>query len=116
MAEDHLSQEHLAPQFLAARLGISYSRLRQLFRKELDISPAEYIRNRRLERARTLLASSTVPVKYIMVEAGFKDPSHFARNYKSKFGVSPSECIGCSERRNLSARQTAEDSGDNFTK
>lgn len=76
---------------LAKTLGQSERRLRQIFMKEFGVGPKQYIRERRLARAATLLADSALSVKEVMSAIGFNHPSHFSREYKRFFGETPSE-------------------------
>jgi transcriptional regulator GlxA family with amidase domain len=76
---------------LAQKLGLSPSRLRQLFASELGSTPKSYIREIRLARARTLLEHSGLSIKEVMAAVGFNDPSHFSKDYKRRFGLMPSK-------------------------
>jgi transcriptional regulator GlxA family with amidase domain len=44
----------------------------------------------RVSRAADLPASLPLSVKEAMVAAGFSDPSHFAKDFRRRFGASPS--------------------------
>lgn len=76
---------------LAAHVRLSPSRLRQLFRREMGISPAKYMRMLRLESAKSLLEGSLLSVKEIVGEVGYGDVSHFVRDYRIRYKVRPSE-------------------------
>lgn len=79
---------------LAEEMTLSRS---QLFRKVKDllgISPSQFIRGIRLEKAKELLESGAIAsVKATAFEVGLKDVVHFSRLFKEKFGFSPSEYI-----------------------
>ena len=79
----------LAVSELARRVNLSRSRFTHLFRAERGCSPARYLREARLERARQLLEDSSLSIKEIMVRVGFNDPSHFTRDFSKRYGVSP---------------------------
>lgn len=76
---------------LAQAVHLSPSYLRQLFTTNLGVSPKQYLKMRQLEQAAHLLETTTKAVKVVMRDVGFSDPSHFARNFASRFGVSPSK-------------------------
>jgi AraC family ethanolamine operon transcriptional activator len=61
------------------------------FNKRFGYSPWTYLRIRRLERARRLLADShcRLSVAEIAVESGFNHFSQFARDYREYFGDTP---------------------------
>lgn len=66
---------------------------RQLFRKlksVLDVTPAEYLRRYRLEKAKTLLAQGQ-SVSFVTFEVGFSTQSYFGKCFKAQYGVSPGE-------------------------
>ena len=75
---------------LAGRVNLSPSRFSHLFRRDTGHSPARYLHDLRLDCALTLLQGSTLSVKEIMAAVGCNDPSHFARDFSLRHGVSPS--------------------------
>src|SRR5688572_5773676 len=60
---------------LAILVGLSPSRFAHLFREAIGISPARYLHQVRLERARCLLESTTLPVSEVMRLVGCRDAS-----------------------------------------
>jgi AraC-like DNA-binding protein len=74
---------------LAHRANLSPSRFAHLFQTETGCAPARYLRQLRLDEAKTLLADTSLSVKEIMGRVGFNDPSHFARHFKRRHGISP---------------------------
>ena len=57
------------------------------------MSPKEYIINKRMEYAKTLLSSGQVEVKEAAVMCGYFEPCHFSREFSKHFGISPKEYI-----------------------
>lgn len=76
---------------LAKSLNLSESRLRHLFKKETGVSPIQYLKAQRIESARKLLETTFLSVKEVMLRVGAKDKSHFIRDFKKAFGLSPSQ-------------------------
>jgi transcriptional regulator GlxA family with amidase domain len=76
---------------LSRRVNLSPSRLRQLFKIETGLSPIQYVKRVRLERAANLLRTSFLSVKEIIFQSGARDVSNFAREFKKQFGLTPSE-------------------------
>ena len=74
---------------LAAEVGLSTSRLGFLFRLETGASPGAYLHGLRMERARLLLECTSLAVAEVMRQVGLSDPSHFARDFRNAFGLSP---------------------------
>lgn len=61
------------------------------FKKETGITPAEYIRRRRLERAKFLLRTTRMDVQQISERLRFGSHSYFADLFRREFGVSPTQ-------------------------
>ena len=86
-----LGKVGLSTKEIAVEVRLSESRLRQLMKKELQLSACQCIRECRLLRAKELLESSLLSVKEIIAIVGIRDASHFSRDYKRRFGVGPRE-------------------------
>ena len=63
---------------------------------ELGITAKEYIRNKVVEKAKSLLADPQLPINIVASRLGFNYPNHFSRFFQNATGVTPSEF-----RRNL---------------
>lgn len=74
---------------LASSLNISPSRLRALIKAQTGITATRYIKLVRLQKAQQLLQSTFMSVKEIVFEVGLNDQSHFIRDFKRVFGMSP---------------------------
>ena len=83
--------ETTSPTEVAERIGISTRQLERLFGKNLHTSPKRYLLGLKLERARHLLVQTEMSVTDIALACGFASASHFARVYRSRFGISPSQ-------------------------
>lgn len=75
---------------LAALAGVSAAHLRRLFRSSIGLSPVQCLRLLRLEWSAAVLLRSARPVQAIAAHCGFADPFTFSRNFRARFGVSPS--------------------------
>lgn len=76
---------------LARRVNLSTCRFTHLFTTELSVSPKRYLRNIKMDAAKTLLKESFLSIKEIASSVGFGDRSHFSREFKKAFGHGPSE-------------------------
>lgn len=74
---------------LAQLVNLSPSRLRHLFKEETGVSPAQYLKSHRLLKAQQLLETTLLSLKEIMHRAGFRDRSHFMRDFKKAYGLPP---------------------------
>jgi transcriptional regulator GlxA family with amidase domain len=76
---------------VARSVNLSPRRLGQLFRRDVGVSPMKFLKNLRMAKAQSLLESSFLTIKEVTFESGFADVSHFVRDFKQCFGVTPSE-------------------------
>ncbi len=75
---------------VAARLAVSETYLRRLFKRDLGVSPKTYLTDLRLERAQSLLNAGYDTVADVAEKVGFGDPKNFAVAFKKRFGYPPS--------------------------
>ena len=78
---------------MAAEIGLSVSRFHHAFKEHFDMTPQEYIRDERLNRARVKLQDphNFDSIKKIAYDVGINDESHFTRDFKKKFGQTPTD-------------------------
>lgn len=81
----------LSLEALAHAVNLSPSRLHNVFKNETGVSPARYLKTLRLERAKELLAESFLSVKEIRVCVGIGDESHFVRDFRKAYGLTPTQ-------------------------
>src|SRR6266852_6440785 len=62
----------------------------RLFKGSSGVSPHRFLVQRRIERARALLAAQTLPIAEIARSVGFRTPSHFATTFRRVTGITPS--------------------------
>lgn len=75
-----------------ARLsGRSLSTFKRDFQEEFGISPALWLKNKRLEYADFQLRNTPKNVSEISAEIGYESVSHFIKSYKEKFGSTPKQ-------------------------
>lgn len=69
--------------------GMSISSFKRNFEKTFYISPAKWLKQKRLEKAEFLLQTSDKNVNEVAMEVGFENPSHFIQVFKSFHGLTP---------------------------
>lgn len=100
LIEENLSNSELSVEFFCQQLFMGKTKLWQRVKECCGgESLAEYVRNVRLDKAAALLRESTLNITEVRYEVGYTNSSHFARAFKQKFGVSPSDYIknSCNE-------------------
>lgn len=83
--------DQLSVRGLSKRVNLSPGRLLQLFKKETGWPPMQYLKKLRLKRAEQLLQNTFLSVKEIAFLSGGRDMSHFVRDFKKRYGRTPSE-------------------------
>jgi len=76
---------------LATRIGISRRELLRLFRSELNSTPSSILGQRRLDRARSLILNTGLPMTTIADSVGFSSQSHLTSSYRAHFGITPAQ-------------------------
>ena len=97
-AVDYLREKYTSDDVSIARLsalcGITPEYFRRVFRGVFGTSPLSYINNLKLNNARELLDSGMYTVSDSARASGYSDMSHFSREFKKKYGVSPRDYVG----------------------
>jgi signal transduction histidine kinase/ligand-binding sensor domain-containing protein/DNA-binding response OmpR family regulator len=89
--EENLNNPRLSVEDLSKHVGMSRG---SLYHKILELtgqSPVEYIRSVKLDKATILLEKSDLNVSQIAYMVGFATPNYFAKSFKAKFNMQPSE-------------------------
>lgn len=89
----HTARERIGdPELDAAQLAqlhfVSERKLYYLFNARGE-SPADWIRNARIDRAKQLLASGHLSITAVAAEVGYKDATSFSRAFKRQVGMPP---------------------------
>ncbi|MCR9257923.1 MAG: GlxA family transcriptional regulator [Alphaproteobacteria bacterium] len=82
-------EEPLSQIELAQASNLSTRQLERLFRKYLGCTPTRYYLMMRLERARQLLAQTSMSILSVALACGFVSASHFSKCYREYFGRTP---------------------------
>jgi AraC family transcriptional regulator len=61
----------------------------RLFKRSTGVPPHMFVVRRRIDEARALLATQTVPVAVIARSVGFRTPSRFAATFRRITGMTP---------------------------
>ncbi|MCS3801568.1 ligand-binding sensor domain-containing protein/signal transduction histidine kinase/DNA-binding response OmpR family regulator [Chitinophagaceae bacterium OAS944] len=98
--ENNLTNPQLSVENLSKQFGMSRS---TLYTKLLELTgqtPVEYIRSFRLDKAAALMEKSTMTISEISYQVGFTTSNYFAKSFKSKFNMLPSEFIAKNRKVN----------------
>lgn len=81
--------EKITVESIAAYVGIDRTGLYRIFKKNLNISPAQFLISYRLERAKAMMEHDNLTISEIAVSTGFFDAAHFTVAFSKKYGISP---------------------------
>jgi AraC-like DNA-binding protein/quercetin dioxygenase-like cupin family protein len=84
-------REKLTVPAVAAQVDVSPSYLTALFHKNLQISPGEYIRRMKLQESKQMIRENSMNFTQIAEALQYSTVHHFSRQFKEKFGITPSE-------------------------
>ncbi|HEX4140465.1 MAG TPA: AraC family transcriptional regulator [Candidatus Methylacidiphilales bacterium] len=74
---------------VAAAVGIGYDHLRHLYKAQRGRSLVKYLNTVRLERAKTLLTHSRLPLKQVAAMSGFRDEYYFSAVFRRYVRMPP---------------------------
>jgi len=84
-------REKLSVPILARKVDVSPSYLTSLFHKYLQISPGEYIRRIKLQESKQMIRENSMNFTQIAEALQYSTVHHFSRQFKDKFGITPTE-------------------------
>jgi LacI family transcriptional regulator len=84
---------------LAVAAGVSRRILERRFHAALAQSPGKYLRTERLQAARVMLKTTSLPIHQVAEACGFRSPEYFVQVFRSAEGASPTAYRGNKRRR-----------------
>ena len=95
--EKHYNDNGFTVERLVAAAAMSERQLQRKLKALFNQTPAEYIRNYRLIKAKVLLLEGK-PISFVSDTVGFNSASYFSRSFKAAFGQSPKDFISQSTK------------------
>ena len=87
----HLSNPELDQRIICNELGVSRALLYNKMRAITGAGAKEYITKIRIEKAKTLIETTSLPIVDIAEMTGFTSQSYFSTAFKAQTGMSPSQ-------------------------
>ncbi|WP_077613197.1 AraC family transcriptional regulator [Clostridium sp. Marseille-P2415] len=84
-----LNYDHIRVQDIADYIGINRSYLTSIFKKQLHVSPQEYLMRYRLNIAVHRLTATSQSIQEIATSIGYDNPLTFSKIFKQEYGMSP---------------------------
>ncbi len=98
----NFAQADFALDTAVREMPFHYDYLRKLFKKEVGMTPLEYMTNLRMKKAETMLSAMWAKewsVSEIAQMCGFDDALYFSRVFKKYYGCSPTNYVKSSDKR-----------------
>ncbi|WP_375537084.1 helix-turn-helix domain-containing protein [Alteribacillus sp. HJP-4] len=76
---------------IANSLAIVRTYLHRLFKKEIVVSPKEYLTNCRIRKARDLLKTTDLPISTVAKSSGYEDTQQFSKVFKHQTTFTPTQ-------------------------
>jgi signal transduction histidine kinase/DNA-binding response OmpR family regulator len=89
--EANLIDDEFGISQLCTELAISHAQLYRKFKSLSNKTIADYFKSLRLNKARDMLLTTSLNIKEVSYVVGFKNISHFSREFSHEFGKSPRE-------------------------
>ena len=87
--EENCFKKYIEIKELAEISDLSISQFNRIFKKIFYTTPTKYMNNKRIKKAKALLAGTNYPVIIIAEECGFSDNYYFSKIFKQQTGLSP---------------------------
>lgn len=84
-------KSHLTLKKVAQNVHFSESYLSRHFHESLGVTFSQYVKNLRMEFAKSLLLNTDAEITNICYESGFSSPQSFANEFKKIYKLTPSE-------------------------
>ena len=88
--EEHIT-EKITVGDIARQVYLSQAHLQRVFEFAFDVSIAEYVRSRKLQKSLEMLYETEAKISDIAYDIGFEHESSFIRSFKREFGITPGE-------------------------
>ena len=93
VVEANIANSFFSVEMLADEMNLSRTQLFRKVKALINTSPSEFINDLRLQRAAELIRAKADNVAQIGYAVGFNEQSYFAKRFRKKYGVSPTEYV-----------------------
>lgn len=83
--------KELSVKLIANQINVSPNYLSALFKRETGNSITQFVKSKRLESAKKLLSTTSMPINHISASIGIDNNNYFSKIFKEEFGKTPKE-------------------------
>jgi signal transduction histidine kinase/DNA-binding response OmpR family regulator len=91
IVETHMSNSAFGVEQMAEEISLSRAQMFRKLKAISGLSPNEFINDIRLQKAADLIRAKADTLTQISYSVGYSEQSYFAKRFRKKFGVTPSE-------------------------
>jgi transcriptional regulator GlxA family with amidase domain len=91
LLEKNIDNEEFNINDVCREMAVGHTQLYRKFKSISNLTIADYFKLLRLNKAKELLSDSEMNITQIAFAVGFKNLSHFSREFAIQFGKSPKE-------------------------
>jgi AraC-like DNA-binding protein len=99
IVDKHISENEFNVDILCTHIGMSRTSFYNKLKSLTGQPPADYIRNRKIEKAKMMLLKTNLTIMEIAEKCGFYEAKYFREVFKKNVGVSPKQYRN--EERNI---------------
>lgn len=89
--EEHIMDSEINVDDMASAAAVSRSSLNRKMKILVGVTPADFLREARIKRACSLLATTKMAISDIAYRCGFSDPKYFSRTFRQSTGMTPTD-------------------------
>lgn len=87
---ENYHQDSFSLMNICEEIGMSRSQLYRKMKALIGISPSDFIRKYRLEKAKILLETTDMNASQVAYATGYKDLPHFSKSFSEEYNIQPS--------------------------
>ena len=93
MLETHYNDPDFNIEKGSEQLGLSRVHLYRKVKEVTGLSPTDFLRNFRLQKAAQLLSQRAATISEVAYSTGFSSPAYFAKCFKALYAITPTEYV-----------------------
>ncbi len=108
LLDESLDNLALSPDALCKEIGLSRAQLHRVIKEKSGLSTTLFIRQKKLDKARSFLAETDLRISEIAYLIGIESPQNFSKYFSRAFDISPTDYRKQAEIDKIAAENTAE--------